>query len=500
MTSTRNRDAFREVLVWCLPALLIGGWLRIELLNGWQAGLYFGPDSGSYWESVFRFTQGGDFDVSGKRPWLYPAIVWLASHGPISPAFSVALLQQFAAWLSIVALGALVRIVLPWWKWFIIPTTVLYAGQPEIIYWGHVLIADSFFISITVVIALVVALYWQQPSWHWLVAAMILIFLAMALRPVGRALWLTCIPLVLFAPQLEWHWRLARAAALVILYFPASAATAVSQGTDLLFVSTLPLIRLDTPLHADLKAELGPQVQAGRADLWRYVTTGQREVWGELIDDEPANRDTVLQSLRTDKKRYSQVRREISREALKHSPFTYGGMVLMKIYFVYSLADSHERLDVPRWQGAAEKFLGRTFQKIGPKFPAFVLGDLSIVNEATLHTSLSRTVAATSSQTRVRSALDFFDQLTLPFQLAGKVPERWWWIVPAALGVLVFPWTRDGHRLVPVLLLAAGYLGMTYLVGRAVGRYRLPVEFALYLSACAGLATLPNLLVRRAGQ
>jgi hypothetical protein len=142
----------------------------------------------------------------------------------------VALLQQFAAWLSIVALGALVRIVLPWWKWFIIPTTVLYAGQPEIIYWGHVLIADSFFISITVVIALVVALYWQQPSWHWLVAAMILIFLAMALRPVGRALWLTCIPLVLFAPQLEWHWRLAHAAALVSLYFPASAATAVSQG------------------------------------------------------------------------------------------------------------------------------------------------------------------------------------------------------------------------------------------------------------------------------
>jgi hypothetical protein len=50
------------------------------------------------------------------------------------------------------------------------------------------------------------------------------------------------------------------------------------------------------------------------------------------------------------------------------------------------------------------------------------------------------------------------------------------------------------------LLLAAGYLAMTYFVGRAVGRYRLPVEFALYLSACAGLATLPNLLVRRAGK
>jgi hypothetical protein len=500
MTSKRNRDAFREALVWCLPALLIGGWLRIELLHGWQAGLYFGPDSGSYWESAFRFTQGGDFDVSGKRPWLYPALVWLASHGPISPAFSVTLLQQFAAWLSIVALGALVRVVLPWWKWFIIPTTVLYAGQPEILYWGHVLIADSLFISLTVTVALVVAFYWQQPSWHWLAVAMVLVFLAMALRPVGRALWLTCIPIALLVPGLPWHWKLLHVAALAVLYFPASAATKVTQGTDLLFVSTLPLIRLDTPLHADFKAELRPQVEAGSADLWQYVTVGQREVWGELIDDEPANRDTILQALRADKKRYDQVRREISREALQHSPFIYAGMVLMKIYVVYSLAESHERLDPPRWLSAAEKFLGNTFQKIGLKFPAFVLGDSSIVNEATLHTSLARTVAATGSQARVQHALKFFHQMTMPFRLVDKMPDRWWWIVPAAVGVLVFPWTREGRRLVPVLLLAAGYLAMTYLVGRAVGRYRLPVEFALFLSACAGLATLPNVLSKRAGK
>jgi hypothetical protein len=377
---------------------------------------------------------------------------------------------------------------------------MLYAGQPEILYWGHVLIADSFFISLTVVVAFVVALYWQQPSWQWLGMVIFLIFLAMALRPVGRALWLTCIPLVLFVPRLSPTWKLLHGTALAILYLPASALTAVSQGTDLLFVSTLPLIRLDTPLHADLKAELRPQIEAGRADLWQFVTVGQREVWGELIDDEPANRDTVLQSLRGNRKRYSQVRREISREALIHSPFTYAGMVLMKVYFVYSLADSHERFDSARWQAAAEKFLGNTFQKIGPKFPAFVLGDSSIVNDTTLRTAISRTVAATKSQTRVQRALKFFDQITRPFQLSDKMPDRWWWIVPSAIGVLVFPWTRGGDRLVPVLLMAAGYLCMTYFVGRAVGRYRLPVEFALYLSACAGLATLPNLLFKRAGK
>jgi hypothetical protein len=504
MTSAPSPDAitsprahFRELLVWCLLALVLGAWLRCELLNGWRAGLYFGPDSGSYWEAAFRFTQGGGFDVSGKRPWLYPVIVWLAGHGPISPAFSVALLQHACSWLSILALGALIRSVVPGWKWFIIPATVLYAGQPEILYWGHVLIADSLFISLTLVIALVVTLYWQRPAWRWLALVIVLLFLAMALRPVGRALWLTCIPIALLAPQLVWRSRLLHAAAFAVLFFPASKLTSVNQGEDLLFVSTLPLMRLDTPLHADLKAELRPQVEAARADLWNYVTVGQRQVWGDLIDDTPDDPNTVLQTLRADKKRYSQVRREISREALRHDPWSYARMVVMKIYSVYGSNNSHERLDPERWRSGYEKFLGRTFQKIDPKFPGYVLGDADIDNPEKLHAAIAQTLVATGSQRRAERALNAFEQVTAPFQLVGTWPDRWWWIALAALGVFVFPWTPGGHRLLPVLLLAAGYLGMTFLVGRAVGRYRLPVEFALYLSACAGLAALPNLLRKR---
>lgn len=484
MTSARSR----ELLVWCLPALLIGAWLRIELLNGWRGGLYFGPDSGSYWETAFRFAQGGDFDVSGKRPWLYPAIVWLAGHGPVSPAFSVALIQQFAAWLSIFALGALVRLIVPWWKWFIIPATTLYAGQPEILYWGHVLIADSLFISTTLAVALAVGIYWQNPTWRWLAVAVVLAFIAMALRPVGRALWLPLIPVALLVPRREWRAKLLQAAALAILYFPASKATRVSQGEDLLFVSTLPLMRLDTPLHADLKAELRPHVQNARADLWKYVTAGQRQVWGALIDDTPDDPDSLLQKLRADKKRYRQMRREISREALRGDPWNYARMIVMKVYSVFAINDHHERLEPARWAGGSEKFLANTFRKIDPKFPAYVLRDSTIVDPNSLHSAVASTLAATGSQRRVISALNLFDGICTPFSLNKKLPDRWWWIIPVALGACVFPWTREGHRIMPILILAAGYLAMTFLVGRAVGRYRLPVEFALYLTAAAGLS------------
>ncbi len=489
--------SIRNLLLWCLPALLVGAWLRIELLNGWRGGLYFGPDSGSYWETAFRFAHGGGFDVSGKRPWLYPAIVWLAGHGPVSPAFSVALLQQFAAWLSIAALGALVRLIVPRWKWFIIPATTLYAGQPEILYWGHVLIADSLFISTTLAVALGATIYWLKPSWRWLATTAALVFIAMALRPVGRTLWLPLIPLALLVPNVAWRQKLLHAATLTILYFPASKATRVSQGEDLLFASTFPLMRLDTPLHADFKAELRPQVEAARADLWKYVTIGQREVWGDLIDDTPDDPNSVLQKLRADKKRYGQVRREISREALRGDPLSYAGMVAMKIYSVFAINHNHERLDPARWSGGSEKFLGNTFKKIDPRFPAYVLRDEKIADTETLHAAMGATLSGSASQARVLRALTFFDRICTPFSLNGKQPDRWWWIIPVALGVLAFPWTREGRRLVPVLILVAGYLAMTYVVGRAVGRYRLPVEFALYLTAAAGLATIPRALRAR---
>ena len=458
------------------------------MLNGWRGGLYFGPDSGSYWETAFRFAQGGHFDVSGKRPWLYPAIVWLAGHGPVSPAFSVALVQQIVGWLSIVALGGLVRLIVPRWKWFIIPATSLYAGQPEILYWGHVLIADSLFISITLAVALAGTIYWQKPTWRWLAVTAALVFLAMALRPVGRTLWLPLIPIALLVPNIAWRQKFIHAAALTLLYFPASKITSVTQGEDLLFASTFPLMRLDSPLHADLKAELRPQVEAARADLWKYITVGQREVWGDLIDDTPDDPDSVLQKLRADKKRYSQVRREISREALRGDPLNYARMVAMKVYFVFAIHDQHDRFDPARWSSASEKFLGNTFKKIDPKFPAYVLRDAKITGPDTLHTAIAATLASRGSQTRVLRALEFFDGLCTPFSLNGKRPDRWWWIIPVAFGVVVFPCTQKGRGLIPVIILAAGYLAMTFVVGRAVGRYRLPVEFALYLTAAAGLS------------
>ena len=488
---------FRRCLLLCVPALLIGGWLRVEMLNGWRGGFYFGPDSGSYWENAFRFAHGGHLLVTGKRPWMYPLIVWLASHGPVSAAFGVAFVQQFVAWLSIVVLGALVRVVLPLAQWFVVPVTLLYAVQPEILYWAHVLIADSLFTSATLAVALAVALHWQKPSWRSLAVAAALIFVAMALRPVGRALWLPFIPIALLVPNVSWRQKFMHAAALAILYFPASKATAVTQGEDLLFVSTLPLMRLDAPLHADLKAELRPQVEAARADLWNYITVGQRQVWGDLLDNDPADADSVLQHLRADKKEYTRVRRDISRESLLHSPFQYAGIVALKVWFAFSVNDSHARLDPERWRGAGEKFLGASFRKIGAKFPAFVLGDESVVGESTLHISLGKTLEASGSQARVLRALDFFHAFTTPYDLRGKTPDRWWWLVPAALGVFVFPWTRGGRRLLPVLLLAAGYLGMTFVVGRAVGRYRLPVEFVLYLSAAAGVAVIPAVFAKR---
>jgi len=47
-----------ELLRWCVPALLVGGLLRIWLMQGWEGAFYYGPDSQNYSGDGFRSESG----------------------------------------------------------------------------------------------------------------------------------------------------------------------------------------------------------------------------------------------------------------------------------------------------------------------------------------------------------------------------------------------------------------------------------------------------------
>jgi hypothetical protein len=77
---------FRQVLLLCIPALLIGLILRASFLHA-VPEIYYGADSNSYFEAAWRFWTDRDIILNSKRRFLYPILLIRQSH------FSVLSLQ-----------------------------------------------------------------------------------------------------------------------------------------------------------------------------------------------------------------------------------------------------------------------------------------------------------------------------------------------------------------------------------------------------------------------
>lgn len=489
----KNPPGWRQLLPWLIPALLAGGVIRAFIMAGWQAGLYFGPDSKTYWIAVFRFFCDPPFDVPDKRTWLYPVLMLLSRLGPGSVAFNGALIQHLAGWTTILPFGWLVRRLLPAWKWVIIPASVLYACHPQLLYWEHVLIADSLFVAWTIWAAWGLVRYWDAPGWGRLGLVALVIFLAVATRPVGRGLWLGMLLVVLIAPAFPWRKKLYHFAAAAALAFPAFQLTRVAQGEDLLFLSTLPLVDLDNPSQAGFKKELKPFIMEGRQNLWKYVTVGQRETWGRFLDrDSAAEIGSVFAAMQADTKKFTAVRKSVSREAILHRPLAYLGMMAMKIYYVYSVRDELGRFRPDRWTSVYLKFITRG--SMDPRYPGFLLSRGEVLSPDEIARRVQDAVPANFAQKSFLRLLPALDAATTAYQLPESSqipwPDRWTPLFFIAIGLIVLLADKADRGFAPVLVLAVLYMALTFFVGRAVGRYRLPVEFAVFLAFFAGCGAI----------
>src|SRR5450432_1625580 len=215
MNLRRQWESFKssssaKLLLWCIPALIACSILRLWLMQGWSGGFYYGPDSSTYWHPVLRFYSGEKFQISPKRPWLYPTLMLLSHWGPKSPAYTAALMQHVFGLAGIIPLAAVLRHLTSRWRWWVIPCTMIYAVHPQLLYWEHVLIADSVFTMVVLCGVWAFCWFWRSPKWSLLALAFSLFFSAMAVRPPGRALWLCALPLLLLIPKLTWKQRFAR--------------------------------------------------------------------------------------------------------------------------------------------------------------------------------------------------------------------------------------------------------------------------------------------------
>lgn len=311
----------RDAVLWAIPALIAGAVLRLLLLSYSPYALW-GSDSRSY----FGFTNGvlNDFyfSLNEKRRYLYPLFLLPVSLLPGSTLRALAWIQPLLGLLAILPFAYIVRRIFAGWKVLIVPLTVLYAGLPVYIWYEHELIADTIlFDGMAWMLAGWMAWVGQakieraRALWWWFFAPLAIIALT---KPSVKFFW----PGIVFALVAAGAWRVLswkQWAALGAVFLIGFSMGDDEQGSWLLCNTAFPFIRLETPLHADYKAEIRDWVLAKRARLDFYAEEDY-EVQKYLRGPEKDATRPLWQKLGKDKKAMAKVYRELAIEAIRARP------------------------------------------------------------------------------------------------------------------------------------------------------------------------------------
>jgi len=132
----------REVMIWAIPALIVGAILR-GLMLSYLPYAYWGSDSRSYFSFAHKLLSEGYISLDEKRRFFYPIFMVPVSLLPGAPLKWLAWIQHGFGLLTLLPLAYAVRKSFVHWRWWIVPVTVLYAGLPVILWYEHELLGET---------------------------------------------------------------------------------------------------------------------------------------------------------------------------------------------------------------------------------------------------------------------------------------------------------------------------------------------------------------------
>lgn len=259
-------------MLWVIPALILGAFLRVCMLC-YSPYAYWGADSRSYFDFTYKLFAEHYVSLNEKRRFFYPIFMGFVSLLPGSPLKWTALIQHAFGLATLIPLAYVIRKTCVFWKWWIIPVTLVYAGLPIILWYEHELLGETFFFAF-VVWASAGWAAWAKAAdraraeavWWWFYVPFALLILT---KPSGRFLW----PGLCVGLLLNFAWRRLCRKQLVALFGLMVMTLFVGsgkQGAWLLYTATFPLTQADTPKHAEYKAEIRDKVALYRAKLDTY--------------------------------------------------------------------------------------------------------------------------------------------------------------------------------------------------------------------------------------
>lgn len=478
----------------CLPALLLGLWLRSTILLATPEAMLT-ADTNSYWDTVSRLWNDGKFGIPEKRRWLYPLLLMAAPVLPGNTPQAVALAQHALGLVAIVGVGWIAG-QLTRWRMFVVPlATLLFAASPRGLGYEHQIIADSAMTN-CFILAAAVALPLRGISQSRLAWTLALCAVVIALKPHGKPLALPILVAAACYAGMPWRWHWGNwMLSLVCVALLASAGSS-RQGGWLLLSSTLPFVRETGEPFPQYRAALAPVITEARAlgDAypWQQYRYKKLLADSDSYDDLTAGKSFAeagpeWNPLTRRKDEFRKVTSTFAREAVLSSPLKWMHFTFLKT--ARGLADSEANL-------------------LATLSPAAFWEEQRVRNEERW---MERTKAITLMYERDRAGFDALVQQrsVLEARDPGKNP-----VVQIATRILWFADDVIAHRIhltwigvlgllglaaslrhraaLPLTAALALSLGSSFGIGDAIARYVYPVEWMLYLFSLLGIAALAD--------
>ena len=230
-----------EFLWFSVPGVVVAFLLRAWLTVVMPWGFYH-PDTHDFMTSIYFLKAHHHWEVHGKTTFLTPLLYTLAFFVPKVPALIlIPLAQHLRGLLVVLMVGGLCRLWCVFWRWLIVPLTILAAIQPAMIFWEHTLLSESGFVFSAVALALAGTVFARRPNWTSFAGLLAAMFLVAAARPEGN-LWLGAgILATLIVYWRHWRREYAKILAAFALALGMFSITKVSHSGLLLYSSLVHL-------------------------------------------------------------------------------------------------------------------------------------------------------------------------------------------------------------------------------------------------------------------
>lgn len=272
---------FQEVLLWSLPALVVGMVLRVLLTYSLPYG-YVQYDTPDFLVTTQRFLSNWDLVLHNKKTFLTPILFTLAFLVKFVPALVlIALIQHLFGLVMTLLSGWLVRLWFRKWKWFIIPVTLLTTANPSILWYEHALLAEFQYFFCVLLLACIASAFILFRTTRLFVWMLVTLFFTAGSRPEGKLYFAVAFLLVGLGFWGDWKQWAKKLAILSLVAVGTFAITKTGQAGILLYATVLPLapdVPKSEPAFGPLINPLRDQYRQDDVTVRTELTTAEKTI------------------------------------------------------------------------------------------------------------------------------------------------------------------------------------------------------------------------------